>query len=296
MANSWNKQPVWQGTGSSYLNSVNDATIGGQITTVPNAYASEGNQTLPGDHVVYDEAAANAAGNPALPQLHGGYFQYVQLDPTIATVGALSGLITITAAGTGYTTATTSVSFAAAPAGGTTATGFAVISPTGTVAQIVVTNQGAGYTAAPAITITSTGGGTGATATSAIQAVSAIVGGQAMFWKNVGSTSGIYTVTNIESGNIPLFAGGLLNPNWTPGNYSWIQCLGRANLLTSGLIAAGAGVQLAAAGAGASNATFITGSGAAAATLVPYFVGVSEAPIASGSTGIVDIQKVTLRF
>jgi hypothetical protein len=63
--------------------------------------------------------------------------------------------VTITAAGSGYSTAP-AVTFAAAPAGGTTATGTAVLG-TGVdadkVASISITNVGAGYTAAPAIAI-----------------------------------------------------------------------------------------------------------------------------------------------
>ena len=71
------------------------------------------------------------------------------------TLGAKVDDVTITAAGSGYSTAP-AVTFAAAPAGGTTATGTAVLG-TGAdadkVASISITNVGAGYTAAPAITI-----------------------------------------------------------------------------------------------------------------------------------------------
>ena len=71
------------------------------------------------------------------------------------TLGAKIDDVTITAAGSGYGSAP-GVTFAAAPAGGTTATGTAVLG-TGAdadkVASISITNVGAGYTAAPAITI-----------------------------------------------------------------------------------------------------------------------------------------------
>ncbi len=290
MANSWSKQPIWQG---GFLNSVNDAVVGGQLTTVPvGVAASQGEQTLPGDHLVLDEAAAFGASNKTVGTLHGGYFQYVQLDPTIATVGAISGVVAVGGAGgTGYSAATTTVTFAAAPAGGTTATGVAVVNAAGVITAIQVTNQGAGYLAAPAVTITSTSGGSGATGTATLQAVSPIALGQALFWKNAGNSSGVYTVTNVESGNLPLFAGVVINPAWNAGNYAWIQVLGRATVLSSGAIVAAGGVSLAAAGAGASNATFIPVS----ATLA-NFVGVAESIIATGTTGIVDIQKATLRF
>jgi hypothetical protein len=298
MANSWSKQTIWQGTGSNYLNTVNDATIGGQITTVPNGYASGDQQTLPGDHVVYDEATANGLGSSALAQLHGGYYQYVQLDPAIAlSTGAITQTITVTAAGTGYAAATTSVAFTAAPTGGTTAAGFAVISASGTVSAIVVTNQGSGYTAAPTVTIT--GAGTGATATSAlVSATSTLYAGQALYWKNTGFLgANVYTVTNIQTLNSPNLAGVLLNPNWTPGNYSWMQALGRANVLidaASGAITPGTAVYLSSA-TGTSNASF-TGT---AGTLIT-FAGIAEGYVGAtptaGTTTLIDLQKVSLRF
>lgn len=299
MANSWSKQPIWQGTGSSYLNSVNDATIGGQITTVPNAYASQGQQTLPGDHVVLDEAAANAAGNPTLAQLHGGYFQYVKLDPAmLLATGAINQTITVTAAGSGYAAATTVVAFSAAPAGGTTATGTAVVTSTGTISAIVVTNQGTGYTVAPTITIT--GAGTAATATSSlVTANSALIAGQVLYWKNTGFLGAdVYTVTNIQTLNTGQLAGVLLNPTWTPGNYSWIQVAGRvAGLLdatSATAVTPGVGLYLSAS-TGTSNASLTAIAGTATA-----FVGVAEgyaqgSPTA-GTTVLFDIQKQSLRF
>ena len=72
---------------------------------------------------------------------------------------------TITAGGSGYTSAPT-VTFAAAPAGGITATGTATISG-GAVTAITITNPGNGYTSAPAITF-SGGEGSGATATAVL--------------------------------------------------------------------------------------------------------------------------------
>ena len=70
---------------------------------------------------------------------------------------------TITAGGSGYSSAT--VTFSAAPAGGVTATGTATLSGDA-VASITITNPGNGYTSAPTITIG--GDGTGATATATL--------------------------------------------------------------------------------------------------------------------------------
>ena len=73
------------------------------------------------------------------------------------------GSTTITAGGSGYTSAT--VTFSAAPAGGITATGTATVSG-GAVTAITITNPGNGYTSAPTITIG--GDGTSATATATL--------------------------------------------------------------------------------------------------------------------------------
>lgn len=212
MACSWSKQPIWMGTGSPYLNAVNDATIGGQITTVPNGNASEFNQTLPGDHFVLDEAGALAASNTNIGTLHGGYFQYVLLDAS----------------------------------------------------------------------------------------ATALYLGQTLYWKMTSNTSGVYTVTNVQTGNTPNFAGVLLNPNWTPGNYSWIQALGRVNTLVdaaSGAVSIGSSMSLSAS-TGTSNGSIAVSTSTSLAAPSLY-VGIAETAVAApaaGLTTLLDIQKVTLRF
>ena len=73
--------------------------------------------------------------------------------------GVLS--VTITAGGTYTSPAVPTVTFAAAPAGGVTATGTAIMAPGGaTVAGVLITNPGSGYLTAPAVTF-NTGGATG---------------------------------------------------------------------------------------------------------------------------------------
>ncbi len=74
--------------------------------------------------------------------------------------------ITITAAGSGYTTAPT---ISITGGGGTGATATATISTSGTVTGITITNKGTGYTSVPTVTI-SGGGGTGATGTAVLDA------------------------------------------------------------------------------------------------------------------------------
>ena len=78
----------------------------------------------------------------------------------IATTGSV-GIVTISYGGDKYVV-TPTISFSAAPFGGTTATGIAVVSAAGTITQVRITNAGLGYTVAPTITIQSPSGvGTG---------------------------------------------------------------------------------------------------------------------------------------
>lgn len=79
------------------------------------------------------------------------------------TTGSVSA-VNVTAAGSGYTSATVSFS-APQVTDGITATGTVTLSG-GTVTAIVVTNSGTGYTSAPTVTIS--GNGTGATATATV--------------------------------------------------------------------------------------------------------------------------------
>lgn len=84
-----------------------------------------------------------------------------QIDRTAGTISVPS----ISNGGSGYTSAPT-VTFAAAPGSGTTATGTATVSG-GAVTAITMTNVGAGYTSAPTITF-SGGGGSSAAATAVV--------------------------------------------------------------------------------------------------------------------------------
>jgi hypothetical protein len=210
MACSWSKQPVWQG---GYINQVNDPVPGGVITTVPNQQAGQGTQTLPGDHVVFDDATAQGISKTSVGTVYGGYFQYVTLDSAASTVYL----------------------------------------------------------------------------------------GQALYWKMTSNVNqGVYCVTNVQTGNTPAFAGAVLNPSWTPGNWSWIQNRGRATMLVdaaSGAVSVGSSMSLSAA-TGTSNGSVLV-STSTAATAPSLFVGVAETGIVTpvaGNTAIVDIVNSVLRF
>jgi hypothetical protein len=81
--------------------------------------------------------------------------------PTMSPAGSLDS-VTITAGGTGYTTAPT---VALTGGGGTGATAVATVAA-GVVTGVTVTNPGSGYTSVP--TVAFTGAGTGATAVAAV--------------------------------------------------------------------------------------------------------------------------------
>jgi hypothetical protein len=92
--------------------------------------------------------------------------EYWMLQLSADTVGTSVLSTTITAPGTGYTTAPT-VALTAPPAGGVQATATATV-VAGAVTGITITNPGSGYLVAPTVTLTPTSGGTGATATTTL--------------------------------------------------------------------------------------------------------------------------------
>lgn len=79
-------------------------------------------------------------------------------------VGKGVASVTISNGGTGYT-GTPTVTFSAAPAGGTTATGTVTVVG-GVITGVVITNPGSGYVTAP--TVTFSGAGTGAAGTAVL--------------------------------------------------------------------------------------------------------------------------------
>lgn len=109
--------------------------------------------------------------------------------PKFLNVGQVRGA-GVTTAGTNYSQGVT-LTFAAAPGGGTTATGTAVIKD-GKFAGVTITNQGAGYTVAPTVTITKPTAVTGVSATG--------VSGE--FTITVGSATGVYVGMGVTGTNI----------------------------------------------------------------------------------------------
>ena len=126
---------------------------------------------------------------------------------TLSTVAGSVSAVTVGTPGTTYTTAPT-VAFAAPPAGGVQATGYAVLSGA-TVGSVKITNPGSGYTVAPAITFTG-GGGSGAAATASIAVAALVANTDFTFGSQFGSISILSTSPNfgavLPANAIPLTA------------------------------------------------------------------------------------------
>ena len=119
---------------------------------------------------------------------------------------------------------------------------------------------------------------------------STFVLGQALFWKAGATASNENIVTNVESGSLPDFAGVLINPSVTAGNGMFIQSSGKATMklkatLTT-TVSVGSSLYMAAAGAGADNATIDCLAAATTVTtaLEGKFVGIALSTNTSGGT------------
>ncbi len=114
------------------------------------------------------------------PSINGG----IRATGTVITEGAVGTVYEtiVTEGGSGYVTAT--IAFDAAPAGGVTAVGHAVIVG-GVIASIVVDNPGSGYIIAPGVTIT----GTFETEASAVSVVGKVITGIQLVESGSGYTT-----------------------------------------------------------------------------------------------------------
>jgi hypothetical protein len=81
------KQADFLTSGGNKLNTVNDATSGGAVVSVPvGAPSPYVSQTIPGDRIVLDDATATGLSSTAIGTLYGGVYMYVgtTLAPTAA--------------------------------------------------------------------------------------------------------------------------------------------------------------------------------------------------------------------
>lgn len=211
--------------GSQGQLSVTGATISGSpgetVNTAPQAYAWYSLQYRNVSAVTAKIGSVTLVANQ----------DYV-LDATRGRLQILPSAVAsvqITNGGTGYTSAPT-VTFSAPPAGGTTATGTAVITGN-TVSSVTITNPGSGYTSAPTISF-SGGAGSGAAASATMGALSGTL--------TAGYTYSSYSFNSVQGGTQssihmylqfvgnpvegPTFEGEFWNVHFTPsGNLGFIQ-------------------------------------------------------------------------
>ena len=97
---------------AKYLNDVNDSQVGGAILSVPSGVpSSQGQQTLPGDRIVLDDATALALSDTAIGTLYGGIYMYVQSTYT-TQAPVVGGIAFFRAADIGATTFTSPITTA----------------------------------------------------------------------------------------------------------------------------------------------------------------------------------------
>src|SRR5438876_9468083 len=95
------KQAPYQG--ARYLNDVNDSVVGGALTTAPFTGPTQGEQTLPGDRIILDDASALALSDTTIGTLYGGIYMYVNVSAGTAATSVRGCVAFFTAAGIGTT-------------------------------------------------------------------------------------------------------------------------------------------------------------------------------------------------
>jgi hypothetical protein len=96
---------------AAYLNDVNTATLGGQINSVPSGVtATQGQQSLPGDRIILDDATALALSDTTVGTLYGGIYMYVNAVWT-TRASVVGGIAYYRAADIGSTTTTPYVAY-----------------------------------------------------------------------------------------------------------------------------------------------------------------------------------------
>jgi len=87
MSDTFVKPPFYY---SGPINSYNDSTLGGQLTSMPTGF-TQYQQNVPGDRIILDDVTASALSN-STTTLYGGIYMYVHVAGT-STATAASGQI-----------------------------------------------------------------------------------------------------------------------------------------------------------------------------------------------------------
>jgi len=126
-----------------------------------------------------------------------GNGQVFKIASTGGVIAGSVGSVAITNGGTGYTVAPV-VTFSAPPAGGTPATGTAVVSG-GVVTGVNITTAGSGYTAPPTVTFTAPVTGTTATGTASPTGIISLVAGNSAGTFGYAASNATTTITAANS-------------------------------------------------------------------------------------------------
>lgn len=133
--------------------------------------------------------------------------------------------------------------------------------------------------------------------------------GQIVFW-DISVDNDLFQVTTVESGSVPgaqFRAGIVINPDWTPGNYSFIQTIGLVDVkfraaLTHAPAGVGVAVYAAAAGAGADNGLADTIDSADPATfsdvnlMANRYLGTAKELPVNGGTTLVNLMPANTQL
>src|SRR6185295_14085170 len=76
MPSNFTKQPQFL-TAKFFNDGTGDATIGGALTMAPSGIGTQGDQTIPGDRLIFGPSDALAMSNNSVGNLYGGLYQYV---------------------------------------------------------------------------------------------------------------------------------------------------------------------------------------------------------------------------
>jgi len=93
MSDAFTKPPFY--LSAKYLNDVNDALQGGQLTSMPTGF-QQFQQNVPGDRIILDDATALALSDTAIGTLWGGIYMYVNTlssggTPAVGTLAYFTG-------------------------------------------------------------------------------------------------------------------------------------------------------------------------------------------------------------
>jgi hypothetical protein len=102
MSDTFVKPPFY--LSAKYLNDVNDALQGGQLTSMPTGF-QQFQQNVPGDRIILDDTTAYALSDTTVGTLYGGIYMYVNTLSSSTASPAVGSIAFFTGASVGSTAA-----------------------------------------------------------------------------------------------------------------------------------------------------------------------------------------------